>query len=336
MFLQRGKLGIIIDGQFGSTGKGLMASYLGYIEPVDIAISNASPNAGHTYYFNGQKHVTRHLPISGILNEDSKIYLCAGAIIDPEILEEELDMFNIDRDRLYIHPRAAIIETQDKELEKTGATLSIASTQKGVGSALMRKIGRSATLAQNSVLAKYARNLNLSGLLDSGYNALMETPQGLGLSINSGLSYPHCTSREITVAAAMADAQLHPHYLGNVVACIRTFPIRVGNIVQDGKIVGYSGPFYNDSKEVTWEEVGVPKEYTTNTKRIRRVASFSFKQYEEMLNILRPTHVFLNFANYLEPTDLNVMLSRMPEVTHLGFGPEIDDVVELRKNYLTN
>jgi adenylosuccinate synthase len=171
------------------------------------------------------------------------------------------------------------------------------------------------------------KELDLSWLLNQGIVAGMEVPQGFSLSINSGHSYPHCTSREITVTAALADAQLHPSYLGNVFAVIRTFPIRVGHIVEEGKIVGDSGPFFPDSKETSWEKIGVEKEYTTNTKRVRRVATFSMIEYKKMLKMFRPNYIFLNFANYLSLKKLKSLLRKLPEVTHVCVGPKIEDVM---------
>ncbi len=53
--LGRGKLNIIIDGQFGSTGKGLLAAYVGTKFHVDVAMTNGSPNAGHTFYVDDKK-----------------------------------------------------------------------------------------------------------------------------------------------------------------------------------------------------------------------------------------------------------------------------------------
>ena len=103
---------------------------------------------------------------------------------------------------------------------------------------------------------------------------------------------------------------------------MRTYPIRVGNLEH-----GYSGPFYEDSTETTWEELNLAPEYTTNTRRIRRVATFSKKQYRKMLALFKPDYVFLNFANYLNPDDLTNMLSTLPEVTHVGYGPTMDDIL---------
>ena len=321
------KLNIIIDGQFGSTGKGLAASYVGWHNHVDLAITNASPNAGHTFYIGESKYVVKHLPVAGILNEKSTIYLCAGAIIDPLILLKELEDFDC-KDRVSIHPRAAVIEKQDIENEREGSVKKIASTRSGVGSALVRKINRSAKLASdNSLLSPMVKELDMGWYLRQGVTSLMEVPQGFDLSINSGLSYPHCTSREITVSSALSDAQVHPDYLGNVLVCIRTFPIRVGHIIEKRKIVGNSGPFYPDSIETSWKGIGVNTEYTTNTKRIRRVASFSMIQYKKMLNAFKPTHVFLNFANYLSEKDLEELLEKLPEVTHVCYGPKAEDIV---------
>jgi len=323
----RGKLNIIIDGQFGSTGKGLVSSYLGLYNRVDIAVTNASTNAGHTFYVGNTKYVCKHLPVVGVMNPNSKIYLCAGAIINPKLLMEEIGHFQVDPSRVYIHPRAAVIEDEDLQFEQVGAMKKIASTQSGVGAALMRKIERSSGLAQgHTLLRPFCKEFNLQAEMDKGASVVMEVPQGFDLSINSGLAYPYCTSREITVPSALADAQVHPSYLGKVICVIRTYPIRVGHLVEDGKIVGESGPFYKDSKEISFEDLGVPEEFTTNTKRVRRIATFSTIQYGKMLNAFIPDYIFLNFANYLSEAKLAGLLCYLPEVTHLCYGPKTEDI----------
>ncbi len=329
MWIKKGKINIIIDGQFGSTGKGLISSYIGHFNHIDLAITNASPNAGHTFYYNRKKYIAKHLPVSGIINRRCTIYLSAGCIINPDILLKEMSDYNISNDRVYIHPRASIIEPQDIKNELNGVK-SIGSTCSGVGQALIRKIDRTSPLAENNNKIKHlVHELDINYLLDQGVCCLMEVPQGMDLSINSGLSYPYCTSREITISGALSDAGIHPSYLGNVMVCIRTYPIRVGNIIENDKMVGYSGPFYDDSIEVSWDDIGVDPEYTTNTNRIRRVCTFSMKQYNKMMKLLQPTHIFLNFVNYLSDTELNNMLCLLPEITHLGFGKRIKDVEEL-------
>lgn len=327
--IEPGKLNILIDGQFGSTGKGLFANYIGVTNHIDVAISNASSNAGHTFFIGSRKIIVKHLPVSGILNRRSVIYICAGAIIDPVILLKEIEENDIDPNRIIIHPRAAIIEPDDIALERfnNDGVKQIASTMSGVGAALVRKINRVASLAQDhKLLEQYIGILDMHYLLKQGCNALMEVPQGMDLSLNHGYAYPYCTSRDITPAAALNDAGVHPKFLGNVMVSIRTFPIRVGNVIENGKELGYSGPFYEDSIETTWDKLRIKKEYTTRTKRVRRVASFSIKQYNKMLNMMQPNYILLNFCNYLSPRKLDKLLTKLPEITHLGFGPTIDDI----------
>jgi len=200
----------------------------------------------------------------------------------------------------------------------------------GVGSALVRKINRNATLAKDHLkLQKFIADINVQRLLDEGCTAFMEVPQGMDLSLNHGFAYPYCTSRDITPAAAMNDALVHPKYIGAIAVTLRTMPIRVGNVVEDGKEVGYSGPFYNDSVETTWRKLRIAREYTTRTKRVRRVASFSHTQYHKMLHVMQPDYVLLNFCNYLKRKELEKLLSSLKEVTHLGFGPTYYEIREL-------
>lgn len=220
-----GMLSIIIDGQFGACGKGLGASYVGASEFVEIAVTNAAPNAGHSFHdAYGRKRIAHHLPVTGLADDRSLKYLSAGSIIDPEMFLAEIRALDVDPATVFVHPRAAVITPEDVALEKNGASgaARIGSTQKGVGAALARKVRREARLAaDHPALAPYVRAIDLSDLLGQGLSAVMEVPQGFGLSLNSGYAYPHCTGREITVSAALADAQLHPAWLGRTLMVVR-------------------------------------------------------------------------------------------------------------------
>lgn len=329
MKLDTGKLNIVIDGQFGSTGKGLISEYIGLLNHIDIAVTSASSNAGHSFIYHGKKHISKYIPVSGIVNKRSTIYLCSGAIINPDIFLKEIEYFDIAPDRIIIHPNCAIIETDDilKESAIDSSTCKLSSTMSGVGMALSRKINREANLAQNNKeISRFVKYFDLQYYLDQGCVAFMEVPQGIDLSINSEF-YPYCTSRDISISAALNDTQVHPHYLGKICACLRTFPIRVGNVCdKSGNEIGYSGPFYSDSEETTWHNIGVTPEITTVTGRVRRVATFSMIQYKKMIRQVRPDYVFLNFANYLSNDNLLKLLSKLPEVTHVGFGPAVEDI----------
>lgn len=329
MKLLAGKLNLSMGGIFGSEGKALQAQYIASINHVDLAISDAATNAGHTFYYHGHKHIAKHVPVSGVIRSRCTIYL-VGAIIKPDLLLKELEVFDIDHSRVCIHPRCAIIEDEDvvHETDLSSSVSKIASTQNGVGSALVRKIARGARLAKDvPELSHMIKELDIQEYLDMGLTALMEVPQGFDLSLTASPFYPYCTSRDITVSAALSDAQVHPSYLGNVAVCIRTYPIRVGNIMDGEELVGYSGPFYEDSKEISWDDLGVEPEITTVTGRVRRVATFSKQQYDRMLKTLRPDYIMLNFMNYLSEDEIAPLLDSLPEVTHLSFGPEVKDVI---------
>ncbi len=111
--------------------------------------------------------------------------------------------------------------------------------------------------------------------------------------------------------------------------CIRTYPIRVGHIVEKGKIVGDSGPFYPDSIETSWANIGVKEEYTTVTGRVRRVATFSMIQYKKMLEAFKPDYILLNFTNYLSEKELSELLKELPEVSHISNGPKTEDIKDI-------
>jgi len=332
MKLQAGKLNICIGGQFGSEGKGLLASYLANKNHIDISITNAANNAGHTFYYHNKKYVSKYIPVSSIINDRNTIYLCSGAIIHAKSFLEEVENLNIEPERICIDSNCAIIEDSDIDYEKelNSSVTKIASTQSGVGKALCNKVNRSGKIAKDERLLKYfVKNFTLKKYLDEGCVVLMEVPQGLDLSLSSKF-YPYCTSREISISAALSDCKLHPKYLGKTAVCIRTFPIRVGNIINNDIEIGFSGDFYSDSNETKWESLKLPPEFTTVTKRKRRVATFSFKQYTNMLNILYPDYILLNFCNYLNEHDLSNLLSKLPEVTHLSFGPYPEDVLKIK------
>lgn len=339
MFKKESKFNIIIDGQFGSTGKGLISGYLALEEDFDVFASNLSPNAGHTFVDElNNIYITKQLPVGGILNKKSLIYLTAGSIINQNILFEEIEKFDIDPERIFIHPRVAVVEEENIRWEKDleSSVSKIASTQSGTGRALADKILRKAKLAQdNNQLKKFVKEIDLMQLMDDGCSVMMETSQGFDLGINSGLSYPYCTSRDITPMSILSDAQVHPKYLGNVLMCIRTYPIRVGNIYDNqNNIIGYSGPFYPDQKELSWEDLGETPERTTVTKRIRRVAEFSKQQYLRSLNFIRPTHVFLNFVNYIKNEDYAKQLIDFFDMTfvpqYISVGKNINQIIKVK------
>lgn len=321
---------VIIDGQFGSTGKGLLAGYRARTHHYDIFASSLAPNAGHTYRNRcGLRVMVKQLPVGAVLNPRSMIYITAGSVIEPISFLREVCTYGIDHERIAIHPSAAVVEACDVEFETdpSSSVARIASTASGTGHALARKILRSSCLAErHPLLQPFVRPFDLAYHLDQGCTALMETAQGMSLGINAGF-YPHCTSREVSVSQALSDARLHPRYLGEVIMSLRTYPIRVGDTP-----AGTSGPFYPDSVETTWHALNQPAERTTVTNRIRRVATFSQQQLRDALVLIRPDVIFLNFYNYVRSIEEMCTFTRLLKGKRLlvGTGPCIEDVYELQ------
>lgn len=122
---------------------------------------------------------------------------------------------------------------------------------------------------------------------------------------------------------------------------LRTYPIRASN-----------GPLF---QEVDWQIVSqnagakdLIEEYTSVTKRLRRVGMFDEEMVKKAVRINRPTQLALNFIDYINTKDFRVkkysdlsmdskkyvermeMLYGVP-VTLIGTGPDVEDIIDLRK-----
>ena len=308
--LENGKVSFTVGGQWGSCGKGCAAAYIGFSMSTqgrgfDYHVSGASAQAGHTSIHRGKKRVVFHLPTAPLIGQDEgiddyTIYLTSGACIDPTVLENELNE-NQPKGNFFIHPMAAVITDECREAEGTidSSTTKIASTRKGVGEALSRKIMRKGMVAKDHpYLKQFVKRVDLNSKLAAGKSMLMEVPQGVSLSLNHSPFYPHTTSRDWLPVTSMAEAGIHPSFMGKTMVVLRTFPIRVGNIIE-GNNTYSSGGYYDDQTETSWTELGVEPEITTVTKRVRRVFTFSEQQVYDTFRLVRPEVVFLTFVNYL-------------------------------------
>lgn len=336
----------LVDGQFGSTGKGLFAAYLAEHAVKQDAhfngvFSNAGPNSGHTFYHGDTKVVLKQLPsfsvMSYLLGKEVPVFLTAGAVIDPAQLRKEAEAYpNLS---ICVHPAAAVITEQDRNTERGGTIAEVAGTRSGTGAALARKIMRD----KNAV---WSRNGHKHFMMpsnvhtstdDFNFNALlrynryfMEVSQGFSLGINSQF-YPKVTSRECTVMQGITDARIAPNLVQRTYMVIRTYPIRVGNV--DGFS---SGDHYADQDETSWQALGVEPELTTVTQRQRRVFTFSRQQFREALLANQPDLVLANFMNYLplnQQQQFKDMLETEAFVTEIetpgflyGWGPRNSDI----------
>jgi adenylosuccinate synthase len=331
-YFTEGGVHVLVDGQFGSTGKGLFASFLAERAAKSNTkftgvLSNAGPNSGHTFYGpDGEKIVLKQLPSFAVASqlwgaEPIPVYLTAGAIIDPAILiHEALKFPSIE---IHVHENAAVITDAEKMAERTGTVAAVAGTRSGTGHAIANKVLRNPksvfswhfenTAWQYPPNIKVYRNTPQMG---SDLRYFMEVSQGFSLGLNSEF-YPKVTSRECTVMQAIADARIAPYWVNRTYMVVRTFPIRVGNV--DGFS---SGDHYDDQYETSWQELGVEPELTTVTQRVRRVFTWSDQQFEEAVTANRPDFVLLNFMNYIK--DPREQARFKDRVDNVGFRAAVD------------
>lgn len=323
--VSKSKLVTIFGGQFGSEGKGQVASFLGQRSRFDYAVRVGGPNAGHTYFYaNGRRDKVQSVPVAAMLGSIGVIGP-AGVIL-PQLLLEELQRGFTELEKpikLMIDSNAVVItpEHMDREVEMKK---SIGSTGEGVGAATADKVMRTAAVALHDNPALNSHLLQwlvendsvhagravkdvymqddtsyvVNRALTNGYSVMLEGTQGFGLGLHTGGFYPFCTSRESTPAALWAETGVNPGNADNVetVMVVRTHPIRVG---------GNSGPLAN---EISWEELKrrtrgyvAEPEITTVTKKVRRIADIDYGLLERAVLQTRPTSIALMFLDYVFP-----------------------------------
>jgi len=255
---------------------------------------------------NGKDVVLRQVPCS-TEPENAMFCIAAGCVIDEELLLRELEMLNIPREHIIVDPRAVLLTQEDIEVERQ-ALNHIGSTCSGTGAALARRMARrpgirlaggADALANRCRVETVAEILN--GAVDQGCEVILEGTQGFALSLLHGPDYPFVTSRDTSASGFAMEVGLSPRLIDKVVLVLRTFPIRVG---------GTSGPFANES---SWQEIqkisGAPAvmpEYTSVTKRLRRVAKFDMEAVLKACKYNRPTSLAVMGLDRLDHANTGV------------------------------
>jgi len=298
---------VVVGGQFGSEGKGKISSFITQKENIDICVRCGGPNSGHCFTDNyGVNHVLRQIP-SGILRLNSRLLIPSGGLIDIDVLVAELNLLKLGPERVGIDANAMIIQPQDiRDENDLNMRTNISSTLCGVGAAVSRKIlrGNDIILAKDipeikSFIVDASKEINTG--IDDGKNILVEGTQGFGLSLYHGGFYPKATSRDTSASGCISECGISPLLVNEIVMVLRTFPIRVAG--------QQAVPLYN---EIDWEtlqeESGYShsiKEYTTVTKKLRRVGRFDYELLKRAIEINRPTKLAINFVDYLDCENIN-------------------------------
>lgn len=303
---------IVVGGQFGSEGKGKVAWWFARKNQVSSVVRVGGTNSGHTVIdTSGKPVIFRTLPTAAIDREVNCI-LPAGSYIDIDILFHEIKTAGISPDKIKIHPNAAIITEEQKQMEKDAGLLErIGSTGSGTGAAVsMRAMRDNRFVCAKDVgeLSQFVCDTDefLRQEISSRHEVLIEGTQGFGLSSLRSPYYPKATSRDTTAAGFLSETGLSPFDVTNIIMVIRTFPIRVA---------GDSGPLPN---ELTWDDVTAFAkkddpicEYTSVTQLLRRVGRFDPDIILRAIRTNRPNQIVLNHLDYIPGTDNTITQDRL-------------------------
>jgi adenylosuccinate synthase len=317
----------------------MIAAYLAAERGSDLmAVRVAGPNAGHTSigscppgcqeahagWTDGQGHPwrLRQVPVAAVSNPHATLAIAQGSEIDPEVLGNEvaaLDAAGYDVSaRLLVDPTATVLSQAYADFEAGNVTIDsgsgllsvtagpslterIGSTGKGIGAARAARALRQARLAADlDSLPGYQVPVaqSIREWLAGGGSVQIEGTQGYLLGQHTG-TYPYCTSSDCTAMDFLAMAGIPPWLVPaeelEVWVVFRTYPIRVA---------GNSGPL---AGETSWDELGLPPEYTTVTRKVRRVGCWQpeLARQAALANGHRPGSVTvraaLTMADYLLP-----------------------------------
>jgi adenylosuccinate synthase len=322
---------MILDLQFGSTGKGLLAGFLAKTKQPDVVVTAWGPNAGHTYIDEDGREFIHCMLANGVVSPKLKTILIGpGSVINLDTLKAEIiSCKDLLRGKcLVIHPQAVVVTAKHRETEMRN--VKIGSTMKGTGAAVIERIERdpdNSPTAWSNISLNWLDEIAEMGIgveiSDRSYDSVLrnaeviqiEGAQGYSLSIYHGF-YPYTTSRDVTPAQVMADCGMPFSIIPEVYGTLRTYPIRVANrFNEEGDLIGTSGPGYHDQKELDWKDIGLEPELTTVTKLPRRIFDFSMEQTRQAFFRCGPTKIFLNFVNYMYPIEAAALIASIESVT---------------------
>lgn len=304
--------------------------------PKVIVRGGAGPNAGHTIKDGDKVYKVRMLP-SGFLNKDAKVMIGPGVVINPEVLQKEIDDFGVSG-RAFIDKHCGVIEETHLARDSKGELKEkIGSTGSGTGPANADRAMRVLNLAKDfdslsSIITDVPAEINSA--IDKNENVLIEGTQGTFLSLWHG-TYPFVTSKDVTASGICADIGLGPTKVDEVIVVFKSYVTRVG-----------TGPL---DKELSLEEAEKKgwSEFGTVTGRQRRAADFDFD--------LARRAIMLNGATQISITKLDVLFTDCAgktsydelfddakafikniedelntPVTIIGTGPTVNDVIDRR------
>lgn len=278
---------VVIQGaHFGSEAKGAAALALCERLGVKWVVRTGSINAGHTVYYNGNRHVFQQLPVGALL-PNTGVVIGPGAYVSLETMASEVEMSGC-RDRLLVDKHCGVhLDDYTREAAVEARNLRIGATGKGCAEAIVHKIGDRGVGVPlllkdrwgDRETARYGGRPSfcdtaeiLTDAYHSGQRIMLEGTQGTLLDLHCG-PYPYVTSRQTIASAWVAEAGLSPALDYEVILVARTYPIRVA---------GNSGPM---GREISWPRLARRMNARLRDRNLEPiVAEEALREFEDCLD----------------------------------------------------
>ncbi len=223
---------VIVDLQYGDTGKGKVAHFLCKEKKYTHVLRyNGGANAGHTVFHNGKKFVTHQVPVGVFYGIKSIIGV--DCVVDPIALKKEIAELERDgvkvKDNLFIARNAHVVTKKHLAEDSGGKKDKIGTTRRGIGPAFRDKYARVGLRAEDvPALRPHLIDLYQEFHGKNGKKAVVlgEGAQGFALDIDWG-DYPFVTSSHCTVGGALLSA-LPPQSVRHVWGVAKAYETRVG------------------------------------------------------------------------------------------------------------
>ena len=282
------QLDIIVDLQYGDSGKGKVAHFLCRTKKYTHVIRyNGGGNAGHTIFHNGKKFVTHQIPVGVFYGVKSIIG--NGCVVDPESLAKEIRDLESNsikvKGLLFVARNAHTVSASHKK--EDGTDKKIGTTKQGIGPAYRDKYARIGKRAADvKTLKPYLIDLyeEFHGS-KKNLTILAEGAQGFGLDIDWG-DYPFVTSSHCTSAGALLNG-FAPQSVRHVWGIAKAYETYVGlkNFEPNDKI-------FEKIREVG-------EEYGATTGRKRQCNWMNIDLIEHAIKINGITHLVISKIDVL-------------------------------------
>lgn len=286
---------VIVDLQYGDTGKGKIAHALANSGEYDMVLRyNGGSNAGHTVYHNGKKVVTHQVPVGVLYGKISVIG--PGCVVNIEKLAKEIqelrDAGFATGGLILVDYRAHVVTSE--HLAEDGSDEKIGTTRQGIGPAYRDKYGRVGVRMMDAVEFIEGMSFQVVDIYkllhqdERQYRVLCEGAQGFNLDIDWG-DYPYVTSSHCTAGSACLNG-IPPKKIRKVIGIMKAYETYVGNKTH-----------FTDTENPVFKAIqDAGNEFGATTGRPRKVRWVDIAGVSKAIDINGVTDVYINKIDVLE------------------------------------